>query len=136
MVSSARLSIPSWMQLVVSSTTIPEPLSALLMTKEVSEASSFSAVLSFLDKLWENLMGCSSVIPVYTRCRQDSTTTEALGGTHVIFGCFLAECSHTPPSQRSVKAKNLSLKFLKLRCQLKNLHFAKKLLNKFVSRAP
>ena len=41
----------------------------LLMTKEVSEASSFSAVLSFLDKLWENLMDCSSVIPVCTRCR-------------------------------------------------------------------
>ena len=41
----------------------------LLMTKEVSEASSFSAVLSFFDKLWENLMGCSSVIPVCTRCR-------------------------------------------------------------------
>ena len=56
MVVSAKCASPSAMYLAVSSMTMPEPLSAFLMTRVSSLASSVSVFLSLYDRLLLNLL--------------------------------------------------------------------------------
>ncbi len=74
----------------MSSTTIPEPLSAFLIISELSDARSFSAILSSLVKFGITLYVGIVIISCFILFRYASIFAEALGGYHVLFclkGC-------------------------------------------------
>ena len=62
MVSSERWSSPSLTYCSVSSITMPEPLSALLITKVLSDRSSLRALFCVGVRLGEIFKGCSELI--------------------------------------------------------------------------
>ena len=70
MVSSERWSKPS---MTVSSTTIPEPLSALLMTKVLSEQSCLRALVCVGVRLGVTFMGLTLFICVLTLSRRKAS---------------------------------------------------------------
>ena len=88
--SSERWSRPSLTFWCVSSTTIPEPLSALLMTKLLSELSCLRVLVCIGVRFGVTLRGCSLLICVLTLFRYFSIVQEALGGSQVLF--FLKGC--------------------------------------------
>ena len=70
--------------------TMPEPLSALLITRVWSEASSLRASFCLGVKLGVLFRGCSEFVSFLTLSRYSSISTEAVGGVHVLFslkGC-------------------------------------------------
>ena len=88
--SSERWSRPSLTYWCVSSTTIPEPLSALLMTKLLSELSCLRAMVCIDVRFGVILRGRSLLICVLTLFRYFSIVEEADGGTQVLL--FLKGC--------------------------------------------
>ena len=90
MVPSERWSRPSWTYWCVSSTTIPEPLSALLMTRLLSEQSCLRALVCMGDRFGVTLRGCSLSICVLILLRYFSIVREAARGSQVLF--FLKGC--------------------------------------------
>ena len=74
----------------VSSTTMPEPLSALLITRVWSEQSSFSALLCAGVRFVVVLRGCNLLTFFLTLFRYSSIAGLAVGGVHVLF--FLKGC--------------------------------------------
>ena len=93
MVSSERWFRPSLTYCSVSSTTMPEPLSALLMTKDVSERSCLSALVCMGVRFGVTLRGCSLLICDLILFRYLSISSEAVGGCQVLF--FLKGCGST-----------------------------------------
>ncbi len=57
------------MYFCTSSTTIPEPLSAFFITNELSAASSFNALYSFLVRLGSRLLSGKLIRDVLILCR-------------------------------------------------------------------
>lgn len=83
---SERWSIPSLTYCCVSSTTIPEPLSALLMTRVLSVLSSLRACFSLGVKFGVTFRGCINLVSVLILFRYFSIIGEADGGIHSLFG--------------------------------------------------
>ena len=65
---------------------MPDPLSALLMTSDVSVASSFSERCSSLDMFGYIFAGCNISISFFILSRYASIAVEARGGCHVLLG--------------------------------------------------
>ena len=74
----------------MSSTTIPEPLSALLMTRLLSELSCLRALVCMGDRFGVTFRGCSLSICVLILLRYFSIVRDADGGSQVLF--FLKGC--------------------------------------------
>lgn len=96
----------------LSSITIPEPLSAFLMTRVWSLARSFKAFCCDMVRFFLNGLGASCSISVLILVRYDSMLLDALGGCQVLF--FLKGCGSW---EVEFLKKYFSLLFLeKLRC--------------------
>ena len=77
----------------MSSITIPEPLSALLMTRDLSDWSSLRALFCVGVRLGVVLRGCNELISSLTLNRYFSMSVEARGGFQKLF--FLKGCGST-----------------------------------------
>ena len=72
---------------------MPEPLSALLIMRVGSDASSFKAACSNLERFGNIFLGCSRLISVFILFRYVSISAEARGGCLVLLGLKRWCCS-------------------------------------------
>ncbi len=90
MLVSDKCSVPSYMYFCISSTTMPDPLSAFLIIRVLSVTSCLKALYSSLVRLGSMLLSGKPVRDVFILCRYVSISCDALGGVHILLslnGC-------------------------------------------------